>query len=294
MSALFSAIAVGSFAGDVPFLGVMAAIGALMTAVGRGRLRLPPLTRGPPPPPKRWRDEGRAGSAQSRCEPVVRPGRTICRHPGPLRRSHPAALPVPPRRRLRRTPATPRGRPMTTKIQETGEKVVANVERVIVGKHNEVRLALVALMCRGHLLIEDVPGHRQDRPRQGPRPEPRLLVPADPVHPGPAAVRRDRAVDLQPEDPGVRVPARARSWPRSSSPTRSTGRRRRPSRACSSAWTSARRRSTASPTRCPIRSSSSPPRTRSSTRAPSRCPRRSSTGSCSGSGWATRSRSRRS
>ena len=47
---------------------------------------------------------------------------------------------------------------MTTKIQETGEKVVANVERVIVGKHDEVRLALVALMCRGHLLIEDVPG----------------------------------------------------------------------------------------------------------------------------------------
>ena len=47
---------------------------------------------------------------------------------------------------------------MTTKIQQTGEKVVANVERVIVGKHGEVRLALVALMCRGHLLIEDVPG----------------------------------------------------------------------------------------------------------------------------------------
>jgi MoxR-like ATPase len=45
-----------------------------------------------------------------------------------------------------------------TKIQETGDKVLANVERVIVGKHNEVRLALVALMCRGHLLIEDVPG----------------------------------------------------------------------------------------------------------------------------------------
>jgi len=45
-----------------------------------------------------------------------------------------------------------------TKIQESGEKVVANVERVIVGKHNEVRLALVALLCQGHLLIEDVPG----------------------------------------------------------------------------------------------------------------------------------------
>jgi MoxR-like ATPase len=45
-----------------------------------------------------------------------------------------------------------------TKIQQSGEKVVANVERVIVGKHHEVRLALVALLCRGHLLIEDVPG----------------------------------------------------------------------------------------------------------------------------------------
>ena len=45
-----------------------------------------------------------------------------------------------------------------TKIQETGDRVLANVERVIVGKHREVRLALVALLCRGHLLIEDVPG----------------------------------------------------------------------------------------------------------------------------------------
>src|SRR4029079_19141575 len=45
-----------------------------------------------------------------------------------------------------------------TKIQESGEKVLANVERVIVGKHHEVRLAMVALLCQGHLLIEDVPG----------------------------------------------------------------------------------------------------------------------------------------
>jgi MoxR-like ATPase len=45
-----------------------------------------------------------------------------------------------------------------TSIRESGEKVAANVERVIVGKHKEVRLALVALLCQGHLLIEDVPG----------------------------------------------------------------------------------------------------------------------------------------
>ncbi|HUQ43878.1 MAG TPA: MoxR family ATPase [Candidatus Limnocylindria bacterium] len=43
-------------------------------------------------------------------------------------------------------------------IQQAGDRVLANVERVIVGKHNEVRFALVALLCKGHLLIEDVPG----------------------------------------------------------------------------------------------------------------------------------------
>ncbi|HEX2194728.1 MAG TPA: MoxR family ATPase [Candidatus Limnocylindria bacterium] len=43
-------------------------------------------------------------------------------------------------------------------VQEPAERVVANVERVIVGKHAEVRTALVALLCEGHILIEDVPG----------------------------------------------------------------------------------------------------------------------------------------
>ena len=33
-----------------------------------------------------------------------------------------------------------------------------NVERVVVGKRHEVLLVLVALLCRGHVLIEDVPG----------------------------------------------------------------------------------------------------------------------------------------
>ena len=36
--------------------------------------------------------------------------------------------------------------------------LVANVERVVVGKGEEVRLAVVALLAQGHLLIEDAPG----------------------------------------------------------------------------------------------------------------------------------------
>ena len=38
------------------------------------------------------------------------------------------------------------------------ERVIANVEKVIIGKESEVRLALIALLCQGHVLIEDVPG----------------------------------------------------------------------------------------------------------------------------------------
>jgi MoxR-like ATPase len=38
------------------------------------------------------------------------------------------------------------------------ERIIANVEKVIIGKEAEVRQALIALLCEGHVLIEDVPG----------------------------------------------------------------------------------------------------------------------------------------
>lgn len=34
----------------------------------------------------------------------------------------------------------------------------ANIARAVVGKPNAIELLLVALMCEGHVLIEDVPG----------------------------------------------------------------------------------------------------------------------------------------
>lgn len=36
--------------------------------------------------------------------------------------------------------------------------MIENVERVIVGKRREVQYVMVALLCRGHVLVEDVPG----------------------------------------------------------------------------------------------------------------------------------------
>ncbi len=38
------------------------------------------------------------------------------------------------------------------------QRVVANVERVIVGKAEPVAFSLIAVICDGHVLIEDVPG----------------------------------------------------------------------------------------------------------------------------------------
>ena len=43
-------------------------------------------------------------------------------------------------------------------IANTAERLRENVERVIVGKADVVRLAVIALLCEGHILLEDVPG----------------------------------------------------------------------------------------------------------------------------------------
>ena len=47
------------------------------------------------------------------------------------------------------SPAQPR--PLVYALQQ-------NIRRVIVGKDDAIELMLIALICRGHVLIEDVPG----------------------------------------------------------------------------------------------------------------------------------------
>jgi len=43
-------------------------------------------------------------------------------------------------------------------VAEVTERIAQNVGQVIIGKRNEVRLAILGLLCRGHILIEDIPG----------------------------------------------------------------------------------------------------------------------------------------
>lgn len=43
-------------------------------------------------------------------------------------------------------------------VQEIANRLVENVERVMVGKRSAVQLTVLGLLCQGHILIEDVPG----------------------------------------------------------------------------------------------------------------------------------------
>ena len=47
---------------------------------------------------------------------------------------------------------------IVSNIKTFGGKVKENVEKVIVGKGDVVELVIVALLCEGHVLIEDIPG----------------------------------------------------------------------------------------------------------------------------------------
>ena len=43
-------------------------------------------------------------------------------------------------------------------VTNTAKKIIANVERAIVGKRPQLILSIVSWLCEGHILLEDVPG----------------------------------------------------------------------------------------------------------------------------------------
>ena len=43
-------------------------------------------------------------------------------------------------------------------VAATASKIIANMEKVIIGKRQQITLTLVAYFCEGHILLEDVPG----------------------------------------------------------------------------------------------------------------------------------------
>lgn len=43
-------------------------------------------------------------------------------------------------------------------VKSFADRLIANIESVIIGKRSSVETAIIGLLCQGHLLIEDVPG----------------------------------------------------------------------------------------------------------------------------------------
>ena len=133
---------------------------------------------------------------------------------------------------------------------------------MVLGSPGPIRTAAAAFLARGHVLFEDIPGVGKT-----------LLAKALAASIGGTFGRIQGTPDLLPSDlTGVSVPRRRDPRvgvpPRAALQQRGPGRRaqpghaRAPSRRCSRPWPRARSPSTAPPTGCPIRSSSSPPRTR--------------------------------
>ena len=50
------------------------------------------------------------------------------------------------------------GEGSVSQVSDLAVRIRENVQRMIVGKDEAINLALVALLCRGHILVEDVPG----------------------------------------------------------------------------------------------------------------------------------------
>jgi MoxR-like ATPase len=50
------------------------------------------------------------------------------------------------------------GQQIVNTVQSVAERIAQSVGQVIIGKRNEVRLTVLGLISRGHILIEDIPG----------------------------------------------------------------------------------------------------------------------------------------
>ncbi len=59
---------------------------------------------------------------------------------------------------LRTTSQTSQVRQTAAPVKEIAERIASSVGQVILGKTNEVRLTILGIICRGHILLEDIPG----------------------------------------------------------------------------------------------------------------------------------------
>ncbi len=59
---------------------------------------------------------------------------------------------------LRTTSQSSQARLTAPSVKEISERIANSVGQVILGKSKEIHLAILGLLCRGHILLEDIPG----------------------------------------------------------------------------------------------------------------------------------------
>ena len=67
-------------------------------------------------------------------------------------------------------------------IKDTARRLRENVQKVIVGKDDVINLALVAMLCEGHILLEDVPGIGKTTLARALAASLGCYIPAHPIH----------------------------------------------------------------------------------------------------------------
>jgi hypothetical protein len=166
-------------------------------------------------------------------------------------------------------------------VQAVGERLLENVERVIIGKRREITLTLIGLLCQGHILIEDVPGVGKT-----------MLAKSLARSIGCSFSRIQFTPDMLPSDvTGVSVfNQRTTEFEFRPGPVMAQIVLADEINRATPKTQSALLEAMARPTSWPGLSWCWLPRTRSSTRAPSPCPKRSLTASCCASGWAIQPR----
>ena len=148
-----------------------------------------------------------------------------------------------------------RGLNQTSRILEEVKKAVCGKDRVLVW-------VLTVLLARGHVLLEDIPGRRQDDHGAGVFPRAGARLRARAVYAGRAAVRYHRLFRLSEGERQAASISPVRCSAICSSRMSSTGRRPARSLRCWRPWRRGRSPLTASAIRSRSRSSSLPRRTR--------------------------------